>query len=127
MLRLLVHVEGQTEEAFVNELLCEHLLRFGFSLVSARIVGNPRKQRGGIRLWEAVRKDITRHLKNDPGAIATTMVDYYALPHSGLGGQRLRARIQPLRKLCMWNRDCLTTLLTRWGAVSTRGDLFRWS
>ena len=29
MLRLLVHVEGQTEEAFVNELLCEHLLRFG--------------------------------------------------------------------------------------------------
>jgi hypothetical protein len=85
MLRLLVHVEGQTEEAFVNELLCEHLLRFGFSLVSARIVGNPRKQRGGIRLWEAVRKDITRHLKNDPGAIATTMVDYYALPHSWPG------------------------------------------
>ena len=29
MPRLLVHVEGQTEETFVNELLCPHLARLG--------------------------------------------------------------------------------------------------
>ena len=35
MSRLLVHVEGQAEETFVNELLCPHLTRFGWSMVSA--------------------------------------------------------------------------------------------
>jgi hypothetical protein len=51
MPRLLVHVEGQTEETFVNDVLCEHLTRSGYSSVSARLVGNPRlrSRRGGIR------------------------------------------------------------------------------
>jgi hypothetical protein len=87
MPRLLVHVEGQTEETFVNEVLSAHLRGHGYSAVSARLVGNPRirGRRGGIRSWQAVRKDILRHLKEDAGAIATTMVDYYALPHDWPG------------------------------------------
>ncbi len=87
MARLLVHVEGQTEETFVGDLLREHLVRFGYSSVSARLMGNPRlrSRRGGIRPWEAVRKDILRHLNSDSGAVATTMVDYYALPHDWPG------------------------------------------
>ncbi len=55
MSRLLVHVEGQTEETFVNELLCPQLTRFGWSMVSARLLGNAhrRDRRGGIKkpLW----------------------------------------------------------------------------
>jgi hypothetical protein len=43
---------------------------------------------GGIRAWQAVRKDILRHLREDAGAIATTMVDYYALPHDWPGRER---------------------------------------
>jgi len=90
MPRLLVHVEGQTEEFFVNEVLREHLVQAGYSVVSARIVGNPipRGRRGGIRAWQAVRKDILRHLREDAGAIATTMVDYYALPQDWPGRER---------------------------------------
>lgn len=82
MLRLIVHVEGQTEETFVKDMLCSHLIDFGYGGVSARLVGNPRlrSRRGGIRSWLAVRGDILRHLKQDAGAIATTMVDYYGLP-----------------------------------------------
>ena len=34
--RLLVHVEGETEETFVNELLHPHLADFGWFMVSAR-------------------------------------------------------------------------------------------
>ena len=66
MARLLVHVEGQTEEAFVNELLQEHLLARGYDSVSARIVGNARlrNRRGGIVPWSSVRKNITNHLKD---------------------------------------------------------------
>jgi hypothetical protein len=87
MPRILVHVEGQTEETFVNDVLCEHLVRAGYSGVGARLVGNPRlrRRRGGVRSWQAVRGDILRHLKQDAGAIATTMVDYYGLPHDWPG------------------------------------------
>jgi len=85
MSRLLIHVEGETEETFVNELLREHLISAGYQQVSARIVGNARlrSRRGGIRGWDSVRRDIVRHLKEDPGSFSTTMVDYYALPRSG--------------------------------------------
>ena len=85
MARLLVHVEGQTEEDFVNEVLAPQLLNHGYTNVSARIVGNVRQRdhRGGIRGWDSVKKDIVRHLKEDRNAISTMMVDYYALPSSG--------------------------------------------
>lgn len=85
MARLLVHVEGETEESFVNEVLATHLLKYGYEKVSARLVGNARQRdrRGGIRAWSAVRKDILNHLKEDVGCLSTTMVDYYALPQAG--------------------------------------------
>ncbi len=93
MPRLLIHVEGQTEETFVNEVLEEHLVARGYHSVTARIVGNARlrRRRGGIRPWPSVRKDIVNHLKGDPGRIATTMVDYYGLPQQGPGGWPGRA------------------------------------
>jgi hypothetical protein len=85
MARLLVHVEGQTEETFVNEVLRSHLLQCGYEAISARIIGNARlrRSRGGIRPWLTVRKDIINHLREDPGCVATTMVDFYGLPQGG--------------------------------------------
>ena len=85
MSRLLIHVEGQTEEDFVNEVVAPHLYGCGYTKVSARLVGNARQRdrRGGIRAWSAVRKDILRHLKEDVGCLSTTLVDFYALPKTG--------------------------------------------
>lgn len=95
MARLLVHVEGQTEETFVNEVLSLHLVNAGYTAVRARIVGNARLRnlRGGIRPWPAVRNDILKHLREDPQCIATTMVDFYALPQSGDGAWPGRAQV----------------------------------
>ncbi len=85
MARLLAHVEGETEETFVNEVLWPHLQHYGYTVVSARLLGNTRQRdrRGGIRGWNSARDDILDHLKEDTGCLVTTMVDYYALPQSG--------------------------------------------
>lgn len=93
MSRLFIHVEGETEETFVNEMLRDYLHTKGFTQVSARIVGNARlrHRRGGIRGWDSVKRDIVRHLRGDATAYSTTMVDYYALPQSGPGAWPGRA------------------------------------
>ena len=98
MSRLLLHVEGQTEETFVNDVLAPHLSDRGYDSVRARLVGNARQRDrcGGIRDWNAVRRDITNHLKEDPGSFATTMVDYYGLPRSGQRAWPGRARASTL-------------------------------
>lgn len=82
MTRLLIHVEGETKESFVNELLGPNLHDRGYSVVAARLVGNARlrSRRGGIRSWPTVREEILNRLNEDSGSIASTMVDYYALP-----------------------------------------------
>ncbi len=85
MARLLVHVEGVTEEIFVNEVLAPHLYNHGFSRIGARLIGNARQRdrRGGIKAWSAVRKDIVSHLWEDQACFATTIVDYYGMPGTG--------------------------------------------
>ena len=97
--RLLIHVEGQTEEDFVNEILRDYLMNLGYESVSARIMGNNRlrRRRGGIRPWPSVRKDITNHLRQDAGCIATTMVDFYGLPQQGVGAWPGRAEATHLK------------------------------
>lgn len=82
MKRLLVHVEGEAEETFVNFVLAPHLYDCGFESVGARLIGKARtrKRRGGIIAWCKVRCGIVRRLKGDKGCAATTMVDYFGLP-----------------------------------------------
>lgn len=98
MLRLLVHVEGETEERFVNQILSRHLYDLGYESVSARLLGNQRQRdrRGGICSWPNARRDIVNHLKEDAEALATTMVDYYALPQGGASGWPGRAEASGL-------------------------------
>lgn len=82
MMRLFVHVEGETEENFVNDVLADHLYQSGYGLVSARVIGFARRRgkRGGIRGWPEAKRGIVNHLRGDQDVISTTMVDYYGLP-----------------------------------------------
>jgi len=84
--RLFVLVEGETEETFVNEVLAPHLFAKGFQAVSAKLMGNARlrSQRGGVRGWPQVRREILRHLGTDKQVLLSMMVDYYGMP-SGRG------------------------------------------
>lgn len=87
MTRLLVHVEGQTEETFTKTVLAPHLYNIGYTSVGARLLGNSRARlnRGGIRDWSTVKKDLRTRLSYDQDLIAGLMVDYYALPNTWPG------------------------------------------
>jgi hypothetical protein len=120
MARLLVHLEGQTEETFVNEVLRDHLLSKGYAVVSARIVGNARlrHRRGGIRPWPTVRRDIIHHLKEDTKCIATTMVDYYGLPQTegdAWPGRKEAAVLKSSEKALYVENALLTDVMTEMG------------
>ena len=125
MARLLIHVEGQTEEDFVNEVLRDHLVTKGYHSVDARIVGNARlrRRRGGICPWPSVKRDIINHLREDQDCIATTMVDYYGLPQTAPGEWPGRVQAKSLstieeKALCV-QEAVLADLVTEMETPST--------
>ena len=99
MARILVLVEGPTEENFVNWVLAPHLYAFGYTAVSARLLGNARQRsnRGGIKQWASTRLDIMNRLREDNAVLVTTMVDYYGLPETW-PGRRESASLGNLRE-----------------------------
>lgn len=87
MIRLNLIVEGQTEEAFVNLVLMEHLSARNV-FPSCRCVETSRDKRehricrGGLLNYQKAKADLQRWMKEDqrPEAWFTTMFDLYALP-----------------------------------------------
>lgn len=79
MSRLYVLVEGQTEEAFVRELLVPHYARLGRFLTPIIVSTSP-GYKGGVVSYAKVKPQILRLCRQDPHAYVTTMFDLYALP-----------------------------------------------
>ncbi len=76
-------VEGQTEEAFVNEVLNPHLNLLGLYLtpilaVTKRLSGGG-VHKGGIVSYGKVKFQLEQLLKNSSAVVVTTMIDYYGL------------------------------------------------
>lgn len=99
-------VEGQTEEAFVRDLLAPHYARIGLYLTSA-IVGVSPGHKGGLSRYTKVKPQIERLCKGDKGAHVSTMFDLYALPddfpgkgssdYSSINGGRRKAEFLEVR------------------------------
>ena len=87
MTRLLVSVEGRTELRFVYEVLAPHLYARGYTSVVASLMGTAisRENRGGVKAWDDVLKDIVNKIRGDRGLIVSTMVDYYGMPRGWPG------------------------------------------
>ncbi len=79
MRRIYLLVEGQTEEAFVNELLTPHYAPMGLFLTPIVVSTSP-GHRGGMTSYAKVRPQIERLCKQDADAYVTTLFDLYALP-----------------------------------------------
>jgi hypothetical protein len=82
--RVLILVEGQTEERFVKDVLgpafWEKELFFQPTiLVTKRVKAGP-NFKGGVTSFARFQNDARRLLGSAGGALVTTMLDYYALP-----------------------------------------------
>lgn len=99
MKRVLVLVEGQTEERFVKDTLAPHLWAQGVDLVpkiavTKRVKSGP-DFKGGITDYQKVENDLLR-LLGDSGTIGvTSFIDYYRLP-GDFPGMSTRPRGKPI-------------------------------
>ncbi|HIF9150186.1 TPA: DUF4276 family protein [Photobacterium damselae] len=78
----IVHVicEGQTEEAFVKELLVEPFAQRGIYLIPA-LIGRP-GHKGGNFKFDRLYPDVKNRLLADKNCFCTTFFDFYGLPAS---------------------------------------------
>ncbi len=97
MTRLFVEAEGETEEAFVDQILSLHLYPLGYTQVTARKMGKDRQRirRGGVRPWPEARADILNRLRGDSQLLVCVMVDYYGMPQRGEAAWPGRAGAAP--------------------------------
>jgi hypothetical protein len=79
MTRLYILVEGQTEEAFIQELMVEPYAAQEIYLTPI-IVSTRSGHKGGLSRYAKVKPQIERQCKQDPNAYVTTFFDFYALP-----------------------------------------------
>jgi hypothetical protein len=81
--RLIISVEGPTEQSFASQVLAPHLAGFGVD-ATARLLFTNRKlrKRGGVRNYAKVSDDIRCLMQEqkDTAVRFTTMLDLYALP-----------------------------------------------
>ena len=75
MNRVRVLVEGQTEQAFIRDILRPYFDPRQIYLHAVKF-----RRQGGIVPYERAKEVILRSLKEDAGLICTTMVDFYGMP-----------------------------------------------
>ena len=84
MSRIFVVVEGQTEEAFVKEVLLPYLNGYGVYDVTPIIIhANTKHYKGGFVNYAHLRNDIVSLLHSESyNAFVTTFVDFFRIPQT---------------------------------------------
>lgn len=97
MRRVLILVEGQTEERFVKDVLQPHLwARDVHTEPKLATTGRPKQGghfKGGIVGFGKVERDLRNLLRDRDVALVTTMIDLYGLPSDFPGRKEVRAGI----------------------------------
>lgn len=105
MRTVMIHVEGQTEESFVNVVLRDHLRSFDIHpqpiINSTKRLISGEKFKGGITSFEKVEPELRSLLRASHAIAVTTMYDFYALPEDfpgmdGLSTLRPEAKVKHL-------------------------------
>ncbi len=81
MKRLFIVVEGQTEEAFVKELMGPYFIQNGIYDIRPVIIQTSKGHKGGFVNYEHLKNDLLRLLKSQgQDVIVTTFVDFFRCP-----------------------------------------------
>lgn len=84
MKRIMILVEGQSEESFVNKVLSPYFYRRNVFLettvICTKKVKGQRSYRGGLNDYDQVKRDINHLKKSTHFDYITTFFDYYGLP-----------------------------------------------
>lgn len=99
MKRVLILVEGQTEERFVKDVLApafygREVFLSPTLLMTKRVKDGP-NFKGGVTNYAKFRGDVRRLLHQSGGALVTTLLDYYGLP-ADFPGMSTRPSAAPL-------------------------------
>lgn len=101
MKQVLVLVEGQTEERFMKDVLCPHLLDREIyaipTIATTKRVKRGPDFKGGITDYKKVENDLQRLLNDTEVAAVTTFIDYYGLP-SDFPGMTSRPSANPIQR-----------------------------
>jgi hypothetical protein len=93
MSKVLILVEGQTEETFVREVLAPYLSGNGVyplaKLATTKRVKSGPDFKGGIVSYGKFKNDVARLVGDTSAAMVTTMIDFYGLP-ADFPGQNTR-------------------------------------
>ena len=83
MKNVYIYCEGQTEEAFINEILYPYFIKIDiavYPIVCTTKRTTSRKYRGGVNDYNKIKRELTMLCKTHPNEYVTTMFDYYAMP-----------------------------------------------
>jgi len=83
VVRILIFVEGQTEESFVKNMLSRHFYQFDiflYPIISQTSKKESKQQKGGISSYAKIKNQLNILCKSDQSAYVTTMIDYYRFP-----------------------------------------------
>jgi len=84
MVKVLILVEGQTEERFVNDVLSLNFSPNEYTLIPTRVttksVLSGSDYKGGYIPYQKFKKQIHNLLNDSSATVVTTMIDYYKLP-----------------------------------------------
>lgn len=83
MKNLYIYCEGQTEEAFINEILAPYfagLMIFVKPIICSSKRTASKKFKGGVRDYKKIKRELTILCKQHKNEPITTMFDYYAMP-----------------------------------------------
>ncbi len=81
MRRLLIIVEGQSEEEFVNISLRNYFIRKGIYNISAIKIQTSRGQKGGFVRYDYLKNNLKKILL-EPNIIVSTLLDFFQIPTS---------------------------------------------
>lgn len=103
MTRLLMLVEGQSEEIFVKHTLAPHLAQYGVYVQSPVVLWTKRLSggggfRGGVSNWNQIRRNLLP-LMRDGDAWVSTLLDFYGLPEDFPGLQEALISGDPHEKV----------------------------